>query len=74
MTSKKVTPEIADAVVVGAGFGGMYQLYRLREQDFASSAAKPVAESEARGIGTGIRARAPIRLRTPISTGSPMSC
>ena len=32
MTSKNVTPEVSDAVVIGAGFGGMYQLYRLREQ------------------------------------------
>lgn len=29
---EEMTPEAADAVVIGAGFGGMYQLYRLREQ------------------------------------------
>ncbi|CAF4832515.1 unnamed protein product [Rotaria sp. Silwood1] len=36
MNSDEILPKMLDAVVIGAGFAGLYMLYRLREQGFSA--------------------------------------
>jgi len=50
---------VFDAIVVGAGFAGMYMLHRLRGLGFSARGVRGWAvASAAPGTGTGIRARA----------------
>ena len=44
-----------DAVVVGAGFAGMYMLHRLRGRGLPCGCSRPAAGSGGPGIGTAIR-------------------
>ena len=52
--------ERKDVVVVGAGFSGMYQLYKLREQGLDVQVFE--AGSDVGGLGTGIATRAPVSI------------
>ncbi|CAF3602075.1 unnamed protein product, partial [Rotaria sp. Silwood2] len=36
MNSDETLPTMLDAVIVGAGFAGLYMLYRLREHGFSA--------------------------------------
>ena len=56
-TEERVTD--FDAVIVGAGFSGLYALHKLRNEMGLS--ARVYEAGAARGIGTAIRARAAIR-------------
>ena len=47
-----------DAAVVGAGFGGLYLLHRLRQAGFTTVALRRPTTSAGPGTGTGIPARA----------------
>ena len=62
-----------DALIIGAGIAGMYQLYRLRERGLTVRGWKLGTTSAAPVIGTAIPARASIRNRTSTSIGSPGS-
>ena len=44
-----------DAVVVGAGFSGLYMLHRLRELDFQRVSTRRLMASEVPGYGTAIQ-------------------
>ena len=64
-----------DAVVVGAGFAGLYMLYRLRELGLVRRASsRPATASAAPGTGTAIRARAATSRACSIPTPSRRSC
>ena len=54
--SKKITPQV-DAVVVGAGFAGLYMLYRLRELGLAGQLLLGGADLGPGGCGAGRRRR-----------------
>ena len=53
-------PEVGiefDAVVVGAGFGGMYMLHCLRQNGLPRASTRQAATSAGPGTGTAIRVR-----------------
>ncbi len=55
-----------DAIIIGAGMSGLYQLYRLRELGLRGARARePAPASAAPGTGTAIPARASIPKATP---------
>ena len=56
MAETAETPTL-DVAIVGAGFGGMYMLYKLRDLGFKTRVYEAGTMSAARGTGTGIRAR-----------------
>ena len=60
-----------DAVVVGAGVAGLYQIYRLRERGLAVRGIVRRPTWVVPGTGTATRARASIRSPISTSTGSP---
>jgi cation diffusion facilitator CzcD-associated flavoprotein CzcO len=49
-----VIPEPLDAVVVGAGFSGLYMLHRLRQAGFSARSSTRPATSAGPGTGTAI--------------------
>ena len=55
-----------DAVVIGAGVSGLYQLYRLRELRLGCACSRPAPASAAPGIGTTSRAPASIPKAGPM--------
>jgi heterodisulfide reductase subunit A-like polyferredoxin len=57
-----------DAIIIGAGISGLYQLYRLRELGMR------VRVLEAPGIGTAIRARASIPKAIPTAIPFQRNC
>ena len=62
-----------DALIIGAGIAGMYQLYRLRAQGFTVRGLEAGDNLGGTCTGTAIPARASIRNRMSTSTGSPGS-
>ena len=63
-----------DAIVVGAGMSGMYQLIRLRGLGRGCGSSKPAPASAAPGTGSAIRGRASTPRATPTASPSPRSC
>ena len=64
-----------DAVIIGAGFSGLYMLHRLRQLGPArAGCTRPATASAARGTGTATRAPGATRRATSTATRSPRSC
>mgnify|MGYP003546753035 CR=1 FL=1 len=57
-----------DVVVIGAGFGGLHMMHKLRELGFS---AQVVEAGDARGIGIAIRAPASMSKASNIRSASP---
>src|SRR4029077_2318463 len=57
-----------DAIIIGAGVSGLYQLYKLRELGSRCGCSKPAPASAAPGTGTAIPAHASIRRAGPMAT------
>ena len=64
-----------DAVVIGAGFSGLYMLHKLRdEMGLTAGCSRPAAASAGRGTGTGTRAPAATPTATSTASCSTRSC
>ena len=63
-----------DAVIVGAGFAGLYMLHRLRGLGLRRACSRPATTSAAPGTGTAIPARAATSRAWTTPTRSPTSC
>ena len=59
-----------DAIVIGAGVSGLYQLYRLRQLGPRCEHLRKAAASAAPGIGIATRVLASIRRATPMAIRS----
>ena len=54
MSEATTSAEQLDAVIVGAGFAGLYMLHRLRGLGFGAASSRPATASAAPGTGTAI--------------------
>ena len=63
-----------DAIVIGAGVAGLYQLYKLRELGLRVRVFEAGGGSAVPGIGTAIRAPASIPKARPTAIRSPRNC
>ena len=63
-----------DAIVVGAGFSGLYMLHRLRELGLSAVVLERGRASAAPGTGTATRARAATSRASTTATPSRTSC
>ena len=59
-------PAEVDAIVVGAGFSGMYQLHKLRDMGLSVRVFEAGDDVGGTGIGTAIPARGLILKASPI--------
>ena len=62
-----------DAVIVGAGFAGLYMLHRLRGLGLSARVSRPATASAAPGTGTATPARAATSRASSTRTRSPTS-
>ena len=60
-----------DVIVIGAGFGGLYALHKLREIGLTARVLEMGEALAARGTGTAIRARASTSKASSTPTASP---
>jgi len=63
-----------DAIIIGAGMAGMYQLYRLRKLGLSVWSSRVVPGSAAPGIGTAILERVSIPRVTATAIRSRKNC
>jgi len=74
-TAPATSPAELDAVVVGAGFGGIYMLHKLRnELGLNVRAFDRLAASAAPGTGTGTRAPCRTPRASSTATHSMTNC
>lgn len=72
--SPTVTKTMLDAVVIGAGIAGLYQLYRMREMGLKVRAYEAGSASAEPGTGIAIPVLASIPKSRSTNTGSRRIC